>query len=372
MSALVTIFADTHLRPERHTHRGLRDDSIPMMHVEPMDTRLRQLRVVLQELEQDDVEVVALRPECSLLRRIESTIHGACGSSPGSQHDNGRHVRETPAVVVVVVVVVVGRGVVESWSRGGVVEESWRSRGGVVEESWRSRGGVVAELWWSCGGVVVELWWSCCCVVVVLWCCCGVVVVVWLFLVCFLVWFLVWLWSWSWSWLLPVDVGTKLMMRLRSTENNNYWCLQNKGKGRFQLAPFLLENVVFLNFQCVKGTFFRCYDVFFCVFEAHDFHHLFLFSRLSHLRLLFTSSPLPLLSLVVSVVVVFSVLCCRRFLCLVLSSFSLFCVVAAVAAGCCCCRRCLWSCVFLSDCCSFLGKCSLFLLIFSVTQAVAE
>ena len=63
MSALVTIIDDTHQRPERRTHRGLRDDSIPVLHVEPTCTRLRQLRVVLQELEQDDDEVVTPRTE---------------------------------------------------------------------------------------------------------------------------------------------------------------------------------------------------------------------------------------------------------------------------------------------------------------------
>ena len=34
-----------------------------MLHVEPIRARLRQLRVVLQELEQDDDEVVTPRPE---------------------------------------------------------------------------------------------------------------------------------------------------------------------------------------------------------------------------------------------------------------------------------------------------------------------
>ena len=54
---------------------------------------------------------------------------------------------------------------------------------------------------------------------------------------------------------------------------------------------------------------------------------------------------------------------CRRFLCLVLLLLLLLAAAVAVAAR--------GSCVFLSGCCSFLGKCSLFL-IFSVTQAVAE
>ena len=52
-----------HQRPERHAHRGLRDDGVPVLHVEPICTRLRKLRVVLQEPEQDDDEVVTSRPE---------------------------------------------------------------------------------------------------------------------------------------------------------------------------------------------------------------------------------------------------------------------------------------------------------------------
>ena len=59
----LTILADTHECPQRHTHRGLRDDNVPMLHAEPMDAQLRQLRVILQELEQDDVQVVAPRSE---------------------------------------------------------------------------------------------------------------------------------------------------------------------------------------------------------------------------------------------------------------------------------------------------------------------
>ena len=48
MSALVTIIADTHQRPKRHAHRGLRDDGVPMLHVVPIRARLRQLLVVLR------------------------------------------------------------------------------------------------------------------------------------------------------------------------------------------------------------------------------------------------------------------------------------------------------------------------------------
>ena len=63
MNVLVTILADTRERPERRTHRGLRHDRKPALHVEPIYARLRQFRIVIQELEQDDVEVVAPRPE---------------------------------------------------------------------------------------------------------------------------------------------------------------------------------------------------------------------------------------------------------------------------------------------------------------------
>ena len=59
LSALVTIIADTHQRPERHAHCRVRDDGVPVLHVEPICTGLRQLRVVVQ----DDVDVVTLRPE---------------------------------------------------------------------------------------------------------------------------------------------------------------------------------------------------------------------------------------------------------------------------------------------------------------------
>ena len=54
----------------------------------------------------------------------------------------------------------------------------------------------------------------------------------------------------------------------------------------------------------------------YCVSKTHDFHHFPPFSPpLSSLHFLLT----PLLS--VSLVVVFTILCCRRILCLVLSSF---------------------------------------------------
>ena len=50
-------------RPERHAHRGLREDGVPALHIEPIRARLRQRRVVVQELKQDDDEVVTPRLE---------------------------------------------------------------------------------------------------------------------------------------------------------------------------------------------------------------------------------------------------------------------------------------------------------------------
>ena len=44
-------------------HRGLQDDGVPVLHVQPVPARLRQLRVVVQELEQDDDQAVTPRPE---------------------------------------------------------------------------------------------------------------------------------------------------------------------------------------------------------------------------------------------------------------------------------------------------------------------
>ena len=61
--ANLTILADTHERPERHAHCRVQDDGVPVLHVEPIRARLRQLRVVVQELEQDSDEVVTPRPE---------------------------------------------------------------------------------------------------------------------------------------------------------------------------------------------------------------------------------------------------------------------------------------------------------------------
>ena len=63
LNVLVTIPACSHERPERHAHCRVLDDGAPLLHVEPIRARLRQLRVVVQELEQDSNEVVTPRPE---------------------------------------------------------------------------------------------------------------------------------------------------------------------------------------------------------------------------------------------------------------------------------------------------------------------
>ena len=126
---------------------------------------------------------------------------------------------------------------------------------------------------------------------------------------------------------------------------------QKNGKGRFTISSFLMENVVFLKFQCVKGTFFRCHGVFFfCVFEAPDFHHLFPFSCLSHLHLLSLSSSLlfssPLRGIPLSLLWSF------LFWLVSLSSFFLFFVslLLLLLLRCCCCfcHRC--SCCFCCWC----------------------
>ena len=63
LNVLVTIPACSHERPGRHAHCRVRDDGVPVLHVEPIPARLRQLRVVVQELEQDAVQAVTPRPE---------------------------------------------------------------------------------------------------------------------------------------------------------------------------------------------------------------------------------------------------------------------------------------------------------------------
>ena len=61
--ANLTILAGSQQRPERHEHCRVRDDGVPVLQVEPIRSRLRQLRVVVQELEQDDDKVVTPRPD---------------------------------------------------------------------------------------------------------------------------------------------------------------------------------------------------------------------------------------------------------------------------------------------------------------------
>ena len=43
--------ACSHERPERNAHCRVWDDGVPVLHVEPIPARMRQLRVVVQELE---------------------------------------------------------------------------------------------------------------------------------------------------------------------------------------------------------------------------------------------------------------------------------------------------------------------------------
>ena len=137
---------------------------------------------------------------------------------------------------------------------------------------------------------------------------------------------------------------------------------------------------------------------FFRVFRVNYFHPFSPFSSLTHLHLisvsvslhfpslpfasllfssllfssllsLFTSllsspwsSVVSVVSLFCADVVLFSVLCCRCFC--RRRSCCCSCFLLSSAAG--------GSCVFLRGCLSFLGNFSLFLLTFSVTQAVAE
>ena len=63
MNVLVAIPACSHQRPDRHAHCRLWYNGVPVLHVEPIRARPRQLRVVVQELKQDDDEVVAPHSE---------------------------------------------------------------------------------------------------------------------------------------------------------------------------------------------------------------------------------------------------------------------------------------------------------------------
>ena len=57
LRVLVTIPTCSHQRPERHAHCRVRDDGVPVLQIQPIRARLRQFRVVVQELEQDSDEV---------------------------------------------------------------------------------------------------------------------------------------------------------------------------------------------------------------------------------------------------------------------------------------------------------------------------
>ena len=63
LNVLVTIPACSHARPERRAHCRVREDGVPVLHVERIRARLRQPRVVVQELEQNSDEVVTPRPK---------------------------------------------------------------------------------------------------------------------------------------------------------------------------------------------------------------------------------------------------------------------------------------------------------------------
>ena len=63
LRVLVTFPACSHQRPKRHAHCRVRDEGVPVLQVEPIRARLQQLRVVVQELEQNSDEVVTPRPE---------------------------------------------------------------------------------------------------------------------------------------------------------------------------------------------------------------------------------------------------------------------------------------------------------------------
>ena len=72
LRVLVTIPACSHQRPERHAHCRVWDDGVPVLQVEPIHARLRQLRVVVQELGQDSDEVVTPRGDPALWTRAKT------------------------------------------------------------------------------------------------------------------------------------------------------------------------------------------------------------------------------------------------------------------------------------------------------------
>ena len=119
---------------------------------------------------------------------------------------------------------------------------------------------------------------------------------------------------------------------------------------------------MFLKFCDVEGTFSRCYGVF-CVFSRHKIFISSPFSPFSPFHILSSSLLFSSLlfsspwSSIVSVVVVSSAA-------LLLLLVAVAARAAAVGAG--------GSLMFLSGCFSFRVDFSLFLLIFSVIQAIAE
>ena len=127
-----------------------------------------------------------------------------------------------------------------------------------------------------------------------------------------------------------------------------------------QLAPVLLENVVFSLFCDVKSAFPDA-TAFFVFSQAPDFHHVFS-------PLIFTSSLTPLLSLSFCCLISssLSVFCCGRFfLCFVLSLVLLLRLLLR------CCRWLLRCCCVAAAGCSF--RCSLFVISACVfCQAIAE
>ena len=126
------------------------------------------------------------------------------------------------------------------------------------------------------------------------------------------------------------------------------------------------------------NAFFPCCGVFFCVFEAHDVHHLFLFLFPLSSSPLSLSCSLPLLfSLLLSVV--FRCLCCGRFFfVLCYCRLFLFCFVSLLLllllCCCCFCRRCscCWWVLRVLERLFLVSGRFFFLLIYSVIQAIAE
>ena len=71
MNVLVTIPACSHQRPESHVHCRVRDDGVPVLHVGPICAKLRKLRVVV---EQDEDQVVTPRPNMSTRAKTKAQI----------------------------------------------------------------------------------------------------------------------------------------------------------------------------------------------------------------------------------------------------------------------------------------------------------